>query len=74
MDKKQLAESNKLPEWPSYENTTVTARIFKVSTSFLYKNWRKIPAARLAGRALRWDIQGLSEWMQQQAQGTESKR
>lgn len=39
-----------------------------LSVSFLYHNWRQIPAARRAGNALRWDVDQLLEWMRAQAQ------
>ena len=49
------------------EKTKEAARIGKVSASFLYHNWKKIPAARKAGRSLRWDIDELLIWMKAQA-------
>ncbi len=39
-----------------------------LSVSFLYHNWRQIPAARRAGNALRWDVPELLEWMRTEAQ------
>jgi len=39
-----------------------------LSVSFLYHNWRTIPAARRAGNALRWDVDQLLGWMRKQAQ------
>ena len=39
-----------------------------LSVSFLYHNWKHIPAARRAGNALRWDIDQLLDWMREQAQ------
>lgn len=39
-----------------------------MSESWLYHNWKRIPAARRAGRALRWDVDELLDWMRKQAQ------
>ncbi len=39
-----------------------------MSKSFLDHNWRTMGGARRAGRALRWDVDELLEWMKQQAQ------
>ncbi len=49
-------------------NTAQAAKMYGVSKSWLYKNWKDNPAALRAGRALRWDLKKLREWMRQQAQ------
>jgi hypothetical protein len=57
-----------------YEKTSAAAAEVNLSPSFLHKNWQAIPAARRAGRALRWDMDELKQWMAQQArQSAEAK-
>jgi len=51
----------------AYEKTRPAARAVGVSESFLHHNWKRIPAARKAGRCLRWDVGELKSWMKQQA-------
>lgn len=53
-----------------YEKTVDAAAEVHMSPSFLYKNWHCIPAARRAGRALRWDMDELKRWMASQAEGS----
>ena len=48
--------------------TPVAARATELSVSYLLHNWRNMRGARRAGRALRWDLDELLEWMKQQAQ------
>jgi len=48
--------------------TIEAAKLAGLSPWFLYRNSRSIPACYRAGRALRWDIQELKEWMRRQAQ------
>ncbi len=50
------------------EVTKEAARIAKMAPSWLYRNWKRIPAARRAGRSLRWDVGELKEWMRRQAE------
>ena len=47
--------------------TAIAAKSAGLSTGYLYKNADRIPAAHRAGRALRWDIIKLKEWMRDQA-------
>ncbi len=54
------------------ETTAVAAKAAGLSKWFLYRNARKIPAAHRAGRALRWDLEGLRAWMRQQAEAQAS--
>ena len=49
------------------EKTEEAAAIVKVSKSFLHHRWREIPGTMRAGRALRFDIKKLLEWMRQNA-------
>ena len=53
----------------AYEKTRPAARAVGVSASYLFHNWKIIPAARKAGRSLRWDIDELKAWMKEQAHG-----
>ncbi len=48
--------------------TPTAARAAGLSKSFLDHNWRTMGGARRAGRALRWDLGELLDWMKQQAQ------
>ena len=50
------------------KNTEAAAKEVGLSKWYLYRNWPNIPAAYRAGKALRWDIEALKEWMRQQAQ------
>jgi len=47
--------------------TREAAQAVGLSQFFLYRNANHIPAAYRAGRALRWDVSELKEWMRQQA-------
>jgi len=49
------------------EKTEVAAYAVDMSKWYLYRNWRHIPAAHCAGRALRWDVEALKTWMREQA-------
>jgi hypothetical protein len=55
---------------PNYKPTKAAAAEVHLSPSFLYRHSKEIPAARRAGRALRWDVNALKAWMRQQAMGT----
>lgn len=52
-------------------DTHEAARVCGLSPSFLYRSWKGNPAARRAGRALRWDVNELKEWMREQAQANQ---
>jgi len=73
--KEMLGEKN-LEEQPCVRrgrpltNTRQAAMESGLSLSFLYHNWRHIPAARRAGRALRWDVDELLDWMKSKAQAS----
>jgi len=51
-------------------NTEKAARLCGISASYLYHNWKGNPAAFRAGRALRWDVDALRQWMREQAQAS----
>lgn len=51
----------------SFLKTEEAARVVGLSRSFLYREAANIPAARRAGRALRWDLPALKHWMEAQA-------
>lgn len=59
---------------PRYEKTNVAALEVGLSASYLYRNWRRIPAARRAGRALRWDMDELRKWMATGARRLETEQ
>ena len=64
---KKLEEHMFVRQSRPLEKTHKAAIKSGLSASFLYHNWRQIPAARRAGNALRWDVDELLEWMKQQA-------
>ena len=43
--------------------TDEAARAVGLSRNFLYRHARHIPASRRAGKALRWDLIELRNWM-----------
>lgn len=49
------------------ETTSAAATATALSKWYLYRNAHKIPAARRAGRAVRWDVGELKEWMRREA-------
>lgn len=49
------------------QSTEAAAKAVGLSKWFLYRNWPNIPAAYRAGKALRWDVEELKEWMRKQA-------
>ena len=49
------------------EKTRPAAKAVGLSRWYLYRNADKIPAAHRAGRALRWDVGALKQWMRDQA-------
>jgi predicted DNA-binding transcriptional regulator AlpA len=51
----------------AFVKTQQAAHAVGLDKSFLYRNWKTIPAARRAGRALRWDVSALKRWMATQA-------
>ena len=59
---------------PDYKPTKEAAAEVHLSASFLYRHSQQIPAARRAGRALRWDMDALKAWMISQAQRAKSER
>jgi hypothetical protein len=50
-----------------YTKTRSASKAVGLSASWLFRNWQNIPAARKAGRALRWDLDELKDWMRSQA-------
>jgi len=55
----------------SFETTEKAAEAVHLSKWFLYRNAKRIPAAHRAGRALRWDVEALKQWMRDQMNGPE---
>ena len=55
----------------SFETTEGAAKAVHLSKWFLYRNAKRIPAAHRAGRALRWDVEALKQWMRDQMNGLE---
>ena len=49
------------------ESTQRAAEAVGLSPWYLYRNADKIPAAYRAGRALRWDVAALKDWMSTEA-------
>jgi predicted DNA-binding transcriptional regulator AlpA len=57
----------------NYVTTASAAKLVGLSRSFLFRNACRIPAARRAGRALRWDVEELRHWMAEQAREPSEK-
>ena len=55
------------------ETTAAAAKAVKLSVWWLYRNQDQIPAVRKAGRAIRWDVDELKEWMKEQADKTKEE-
>lgn len=55
----------------NFETTEKAAEEVHLSKWFLYRNVNRIPAAHRAGRALRWDVEALKEWMRGQVNQSE---
>ncbi|HEV8328442.1 MAG TPA: hypothetical protein VGQ08_13255 [Nitrospiraceae bacterium] len=47
--------------------TPIAAQAVGLSASYLFRNAKRIPASRRAGKALRWDVSELRDWMAAQA-------
>jgi len=51
----------------NFEKTEAAARAVGLSKYYLYRHAEHIPAAHRAGRALRWDVEALKQWMREEA-------
>ena len=51
----------------SFQTTEMAAKAVGLSRWFLYRNAKNNPAARRAGKALRWDLDRLKDWMAENA-------
>lgn len=58
----------------NYQTTKQAAVAVGLSTFFLYRKAKVIPAARRCGRALRWDVEALKTWMAEQAKNRDDRR
>ncbi len=54
-----------------FHTTIEAAKAVHLSKWYLYRNAKRIPAAHRAGRALRWDVEALKQWMRDQMNGPE---
>lgn len=51
---------------PPLVSTRAAAKAVGLNPFFLYRHIHQIPAVYRAGRALRWDVEALKEWMREQ--------